>query len=160
LLKTTQSGRWPQINFTNLDVKETKVTSPQVSAGAQLDVANMSGAELFVRFFATLNLDLVEGSGFFNTAQGNLFNASVMGWATSTTLTYAAQFEAGGATTLRTGVRVEFSGFARHFPLWEVQYHNGLPMTVEDNYKWGWGITGRASVPLAPPAPPEPRVRF
>jgi hypothetical protein len=159
-LKTTQSGRWSQINFTNLDIRETQVTSPNVSAGAQLNVANMTGAELFVRFFATLNLDLVEGTGFFNTAQTGLFNASVMGWARSTTLTYAGQFDAGGATTLRNGVRVELSGSVRYFPLWEVEYHNGLPMTVEEDYKWGWGITGRVSVPLAPPAPPEPRWRF
>jgi hypothetical protein len=120
----------------------------------------MSGAELFVRFFATLNLDLVEGSGFFNTAQTGLFNASVMGTAQSTTLTYAGQFDAGGAKTLANGIRAELSGSVRYFPLWEVQYHNGLPMTVEDNYKWGWGVTGRVSVPLAPPPPPEPRIRF
>jgi hypothetical protein len=149
-LETRLFANWAPISFSVEDIRKVTTNRAYVFVGGQQNFVWQPNFIAYVRGQLQLNGDFVNGTGTYHTAQAvpGGFDETVTGSASKTALTFAGQFGGGAVVRLANGARIELNALTHYMPIWEALYHNGRPMTVEDNYKWGWAVNGRVGIPL------------
>jgi hypothetical protein len=153
-VETRTSANWDPIAFFVTDVRETETNRVFLFAGGEIDILNTpDGFKLFTFARGQLNLDFVEGSAFYHTAQAGIFNEFLEHHFRKTTFTVGGEVGFGASKTFAGGATAGVKVGVGALPIHRLEFHLGAPATLESEHRLNLSALAELRIPITGPRP-------
>jgi hypothetical protein len=153
-VETRTSANWDPIAFFVTDLRETETNRVFLFAGGEINILNTpDGFKLFTFARGQLNLDFVEGSAFYHTAQAGIFNEFLEHHFRKTTFTVGGEVGLGASKTFAGGATAGVKVGVGALPIHRLEFHLGAPATLESEHRLNLSASAELRIPLTGPRP-------